>query len=46
MDLEAHIQNLASLNINPDEIENEQYAKAFNSLFAIVEILRTCDEIT
>ena len=39
MDLEAHIQNLASLNINPDEIENEQYAKAFNSLFAIVEIL-------
>ena len=37
MDLEAHIQNLASLNINPDEIENEQYAKAFNSLFAIVE---------
>jgi hypothetical protein len=39
MDLEAHFQNLASLNINPDEIENEQYAKAFNSLFAIVEIL-------
>jgi hypothetical protein len=39
MDLEAHFQNLASLNINPDEIENEQHAKAFNSLFAIVEIL-------
>ncbi len=39
MNLEAHLQNLASLNINPDEIENEQYAKAFNSLFAIVEIL-------
>jgi hypothetical protein len=39
MDLEVHFQNLASLNINPDEIENEQYAKAFNSLFAIVEIL-------
>src|SRR5664280_2468828 len=39
MDLEAHFQNLASLNINSDEIENEQYAKAFNSLFAIVEIL-------
>jgi hypothetical protein len=31
MDLEVHFQNLASLNINPDEIENEQYAKAFNS---------------
>src|SRR5664279_4963863 len=39
MNLEAHLQNLASLNINPDEIENEQHAKAFNSLFAIVEIL-------
>ena len=39
MDLEAHFKNLASLNINPDEIENEQHAKAFNSLFAIVEIL-------
>ena len=39
MDLEAHFQNLASLNINPDEIENKQHAKAFNSLFAIVEIL-------
>src|SRR5665647_926308 len=39
MNLEAHLQNLASLNINPDEVENEQHAKAFNSLFAIVEIL-------
>ena len=39
MDLKAHFQNLASLNINPDEIENEQHAKAFSSLFAIVEIL-------
>jgi hypothetical protein len=46
MDLEAHFQNLASLNINPDEIENEQHAKAFNSLFAIVEILRSCSKIT
>ena len=39
MDLEAHFQNLASLNINPDEIENERYAKAFIILFAIVEML-------
>lgn len=39
MDLKVHFQNLASLNINPDEIENKQHAKAFNSLFAIVEIL-------
>jgi hypothetical protein len=28
MDLEAHFQNLASLNINPDKIGNELYAKA------------------
>jgi hypothetical protein len=37
MDLETHFQNLASLNINPDEIENEQYAMAFKILFTIVE---------
>src|SRR5664280_1778733 len=39
MDLEAHFQNLASLNINPDKIRNERYAKAFIILFAIVEML-------
>jgi hypothetical protein len=30
---------LASLDINPDEIEDERYAKAFRILFAIIEIL-------
>ena len=30
---------MASININPDEIENERYAKAFIILFAIVEML-------
>jgi hypothetical protein len=30
---------LASLGINPDEIENERYVKAFRALFAIIEIL-------
>jgi len=39
MDLKAHFQNLASLNINPDGIENERYAKAFIILFAVVEML-------
>lgn len=39
MNREAHSQNLAFLNINPDEIENEQHAKAFNSLFAIIKII-------
>ena len=28
---------LASLNINPDEIEDERYATAFRILFAIIE---------
>lgn len=28
---------LASLNINPDETEDERYAKAFRILFAIIE---------
>ena len=39
MNLEAYFKKLASLNINPDEIENKQHAEAFKSLFAIVEIL-------
>ena len=39
MDLEAHFQNLASLNINPDEIEDEIYANAFRISFPIVEML-------
>ena len=30
-------QLLASLNINPDEIEDERYATAFRILFAIIE---------
>jgi hypothetical protein len=37
MHLEALFQKLASLNINPDEIETEQYAMAFKILFTIVE---------
>jgi hypothetical protein len=28
---------LSSLNINPDEIEDERYATAFRILFAIIE---------
>ena len=39
MDFEALNQTLASLNINPDEIEDERYANAFRILFAIVEML-------
>ncbi len=39
MNLEVLKQTLASLNINPDEIEDEIYAKAFRILFAIIEIL-------
>jgi len=39
MNLEALKQTLASLDINPDEIEDERYAKAFRILFAIIEIL-------
>jgi hypothetical protein len=39
MHLETLSQKLASLNINPDEIEYEQYAKAFIILFAIVKML-------
>ncbi len=37
MDLGALEQLLASLNINPDEIEDERYATAFRILFAIIE---------
>ncbi len=37
MNLEALNQPLESLNINPDEIEDERYATAFRILFAIVE---------
>ncbi len=39
MNLEVLKQTLASLDINPDEIEDERYAKAFRILFAIIEIL-------
>ena len=39
MNLEVLKQTLASLDINPDEIEDERYAKAFLILFAIIEIL-------
>jgi Transposase IS66 family len=38
VDFEALNQTLASLNINPDEIEDERYANAFRILFAIVEM--------
>ena len=37
MEPEAFKKVLASLNINPDEIEDERYAKAFRILFAIIE---------
>ena len=37
MDLGALEQLLASLNINPDEIEDERHATAFRILFAIIE---------
>src|SRR5665811_1977910 len=39
MNLEALKQTLESLDINPDEIEDEIYAKVFRILFAIIEIL-------
>ena len=39
MDIKVLKQTLTSLGINPDEIENERYAKAFRTLFAIIEIL-------
>jgi hypothetical protein len=32
MSLEAQIQNLESLDINPDEIENKKYSEAFRLL--------------
>ena len=37
MELEALKQLLSSLDINPDEIKDEIYAKAFRILFAIIE---------
>ena len=37
MELEALKQFLASLDINPDEIEDKRYATAFRILFSIVE---------
>src|SRR5664280_2709090 len=37
MDLKILKELLASLNINPDEIEDERYATAFRILFAIIE---------
>jgi hypothetical protein len=39
MDLKILKQTLESIGINPDEIENKRYAKAFRILFAIIEIL-------
>jgi hypothetical protein len=39
MDLEALKQTLASLDINPDKIEDKRYATAFCILFALIEIL-------
>jgi len=38
MSLEAQMKNLESLDINPDEIENEKYAEAFRLLFSIMEL--------
>lgn len=37
MDLKTLKEMLASLNINPDEIEDERYATAFRILFTIIE---------
>jgi cell division protein FtsB len=37
MDLEAHKQKLSSLDVNPDEIENNRFATAFRIQFAIIE---------
>lgn len=37
MELEALKQLLVSLGINPDEIKDERYAKAFRILFFIIE---------
>jgi hypothetical protein len=37
MDLESLKQTLASIEINPDEIENEEYAIAFRIQFSIIE---------
>jgi len=37
MDLKTLKELLASLNINPDEIEDERYATAFRILFASIE---------
>jgi cell division protein FtsB len=37
MDLKTLKELLASLNINPDEIEDERYATAFRILFPIIE---------
>jgi hypothetical protein len=37
MDLGALEQLLASLNINPDEIEDKKYATSFRILFSITE---------
>ena len=37
MDLESLKQTLASLDINPDEIEDERYVTSFRILFAVIE---------
>jgi len=37
MDLKTLKELLASLNINPDEIDDERYATAFRILFDIIE---------
>ena len=36
MSLEAQIQNLESLDINPDEIENKKYSEAFRLYFLLL----------
>jgi hypothetical protein len=38
MNLEALKQTLESLDINPDKIEDEIYAKVFRILFAIIPL--------
>jgi len=37
MELKALKQSLASLDITPDEIEDERYANSFRILFSIIE---------
>jgi hypothetical protein len=39
MNLETHIQNLASLNINHNEIKDEKYTSNIRTLFLLLRIL-------